>query len=311
MPSSRHRLGVALLLDEPLRSEAEGLRRAVGDPSIGRMDPHLTLVPPVNVHPRDLQAAVARVRSAAGSQPGPIISTLGPPATFLPHNPVLYLGVGGDIERLRRLRDDVFEPPLARSLTWPWVPHVTLGDGIPDDRIQAALAAMQHYASVATFDRVVLLEERRDRSWAPLADACLEPPAVIGTGGIALTITRGRVLDPDASAAVAAARPDHPPAGATPMPPGLPGDVFSRPIVLTARTGEGFAGVAAAWADSSGPHAGVLVVAACQGQGVGGHLLAHLESAARTAGWEFPAVAAEGPAGFYESRGSWARPPIR
>ena len=54
-----------------------------------------------------------------------------------------------------------------------------------------------------------------------------------------------------------------------------------------------------------------LVVAApgaCQGQGVGGTLLAHLEAAVREAGWECPVLHAHGPAGFYQARSGWAVP---
>lgn len=302
---------MALLPDEPVRSEIEGLRRAVGDPTLGRMGPHLTLVPPVNVHPRDLEAAIARVRVAAAQEPGPIVSTLGPPSTFMPDNPVLYLGVGGDIDRLRRLRNGVFQAPLERRLTWPWVPHVTLGDGIPEDRIEAALTSLRDYASVATLDRVVLLEERAGRRWMPVADACLEPPVVVGTGGIPITIVRGRIVDPCARRAITDAGLEH----ATVQPPATDSDVhgpvFSRPIVLTAHAGGSFVGVAGARVDGSGPRAGVFVAEGSRKQGIGSHLLAHLESAARTAGWEFPAVLAEGPAGFYESRSAWARADTR
>lgn len=299
---------MALLLDEPVRSEVEGLRRAVGDPSLGRMDPHLTLVPPVNVHPRDLAAAVTRVRLAASRQAGPLVATLGPLATFLPDNPVLYLGVGGDLPALRRLRDDVFAPPLARSLTWPWVPHVTLGDGIPPDRIEAAVSALDGYAGMAPFDRIVLLEEGRGRKWVPVVDACLEPPTVVGTGGIALTLTRGRIVGPDVRAAMADAGLDHQLAQKITADDVAPGPLFFPPIVLTASTSEGLAGAACAWADTSGAHAGVFVAVDWRRRGVGSHLLAHLESAARRAGWEFPVVSSEGPAGFYEARGVWARP---
>ncbi|HET6915851.1 MAG TPA: GNAT family N-acetyltransferase [Acidimicrobiales bacterium] len=296
MASSRHRLGVALLLDEPVRSEVEGLRRAVGDPSLGRMDPHVTLVPPVNVRPAELPAALSTVRSAAASQQGPIVAALGPPATFMPHNPVLYLEVGGELERLAELRDKVFEPPLARALTWPWIPHVTLGDGIAEERITASLAVMGDYASLATFDRVVLLEEQSGRRWAPLADAYLGPPAVVGTGGMTVTITRSRLLDPEARSVIAVGFD-------------VSGPVLSGPIVLTARTQDGVAGAAGAWMDSSGAHAGVFVSEPCRRQGIGSHLLAHLESTARDIGWDCPALQAEGPAGFYESRSAWVRAP--
>lgn len=308
MPSGRRRLGVALLLDEPVRSEVEGLRRAVGDPSLGRMVPHLTLVPPVNVRSADLPQALSRLRSAAAGQPGPLLGTLGPPGTFLPDNPVLYLEVGGDLERLARLRDAVFHPPLARSLTWPWVPHITVGDGVPEERIQGALGVLAGYVAAAHFDRVVLLEEQRGRSWVPIADACLEPQVTVGTGGMAVEITRGRVVDPEALALLEREEPlDARAAGAEGSPPAGTPPVFLHPIVLTARTGGAVVGAAAAWVDYSGARVAVFVAGAHRRQGVGGHLLAHVESAARAAGWDFEVLLADGPAGFYESRSAWAR----
>jgi len=172
---------------------------------------------------------------------------------------------------------------------------VTLGDGIAEERIAGALAVMGDYASLATFDRVVLLEERSGRRWAPIADAYLGPPAVIGTGGITVTITRSRLLDPEARSVIADAF--H-----------APGPILSGPIVLTARTEDGVAGAAGAWLDSSGAHAGVFVSDSCRRQGIGSHLLAHLESTARDIGWDWPVLQAEGPAGFYESRSAWVRP---
>ena len=171
----------------------DGLRRALGDPSIGRVAAHLTLVPPVNVGAGQLPAALAAVRAAAAGQAGPLQLTLGPPATFLPANPVLYLDVGGDLEALRRLRDAVFVPPLRRTLSWPWVPHVTLADTASEARIAAAVVALDRFAVVTSVECVTVLEERRGRVWRPLADAALGPPAVIGRGGLAVEITRGRV----------------------------------------------------------------------------------------------------------------------
>src|SRR5687768_1707749 len=114
----RRRFGVALLIPPPLDREIDGLRRACGDGSLGRIPPHLTLVPPVNVREDAVDRALAVLRAAAASLGGLTLS-LGPAATFHPHTPVLYLAVGGDLERLARLRDEVFVAPLARRLTWP------------------------------------------------------------------------------------------------------------------------------------------------------------------------------------------------
>jgi 2'-5' RNA ligase len=302
LPSKR-RLGVALLPDPPVSDALDGLRRAVGDPSLGRIPPHITLVPPVNVRPAELGAALARLREAAAGQPGPLRLTLGPPATFLPDNPVLFLEVGGDLERLRVLRDAAFAPPLRRPLSWPWVPHLTVADSASEDRIAAALTALDRFGVAATLDRVVLLEEQRGQAWSPLADAALSPATVVGRGGLALEITRGRILDPEVrhmlhEADAAAVEW----CGEGPRPPGP----YLFPIVLTARR-EGLpSGVAAAWKADDGGHALVFVAPPVRRQGVGGTLLAHLESAVAAADWACPTLHAHGPAGFYRARSSYS-----
>ena len=89
----RRRLGVVLLIPPPIAHEVDGLRRALGDGFLGRVAPHVTLIPPVNVREDDLSAALAVVRGAAAST-GPLTLELGPVETFLPVNPVVYLAVG-------------------------------------------------------------------------------------------------------------------------------------------------------------------------------------------------------------------------
>jgi 2'-5' RNA ligase/GNAT superfamily N-acetyltransferase len=280
----------------------DGLRRALGDPSLGRVMPHLTLVPPVNVRGADLGAALEVLRSAAAVQPGPLRLTAGPPSSFLPDNPVLFLEVGGDILSLRELRDDVFRPPLERKLSWPWVPHFTLADGIEERRIHAALTSLDRYTTVVDLDRVVLLEEDRGRIWKQLADVRLGPPVVVATGGLAIRITRSRIPDPVAIAAI------EEEGAAAPFWTAWQ-DLHRRPhpIVLTAHRGSQLLGTAALRRAPGGPVATVYVVSDHRGEGIGGHLLGRLESDALAAGWDLRLVSAIGPAGFYESRSAWIR----
>ncbi len=319
MSASRRRLGVALLLDRPVVDAVDGLRRAVGDPSISRVAAHLTLVPPVNVGAGQLGAALAAVRAAAAGQDGPLQLTLGPPATFLPANPVLYLEVGGELDALRRLRAAVFVPPLQRSLTWPWVPHVTLADTASEARIAAAVAALDRFAVVTSVECVTILEERRGRVWCPLGDAALGPPAVIGRGGLAVEISRGRVLDPEVGAMVDAADlvvPEPELAGPGSAGPGLPGTESTGagwhpagpPIVLSARREGQVVGAGVAWRSDAGGQVAVIVAPAARRQGIGGMVLAHLEAAVRAADWECPVLHAHGPAGFYQARSGWSVP---
>ena len=201
--SSRHRLGAALLLDMPAAPEVNGLRRALGDRGLDLVAPHLTLVAPVNVRAAELASALEVVRRAAYAQDGPIDLVLGPVATFLPASPVAYLAVSGPgAGSLARLQQAVSAGPLLRPTCWPWVPHITLAEGMGEDAFCRPGGA-QFYEIVVSLDRVVLMEEV-DRRWHPLADSCFGRPAVIGRGGLELEITQGRLLGPDGLAMASA-----------------------------------------------------------------------------------------------------------
>ena len=268
MPKAR--LGVALLLPPALAAEVDGLRRAMGDGALGRIPAHLTLVPPVNVRADRMADALAVLRAAAaGTGPAPLELTLGPPATFLPDNPVLHLGVDGDLDRLRALRDAVFVDPLERVLTWPWVPHVTLADEADPDRIGAALPALAGYRVAASFERVHLLREGPGRVWAPVADAPFGPAPVVGRGGLALELASSELVDPEAAAL---------------WPDDLEGprrNGAGRPFSVVARREGAVVGLAAGATD--GPVARLtclVVVPAHRRQGIGTHVLAAAVSCA-------------------------------
>ena len=107
---------MTLPIPAPLSHEIDGMRRAMGDRARLRIAPHLTLVPPVNVRDDRMSEALNVLREAAAVTK-PITVTLGPPTTFLPVTPVLYLQVGGEpagVDAVHRLRNLVFREPLAR-----------------------------------------------------------------------------------------------------------------------------------------------------------------------------------------------------
>jgi 2'-5' RNA ligase/GNAT superfamily N-acetyltransferase len=296
-----------LLLPPPVRDEVDGLRRALGDPSLDRVPAHLTLVPPVNVRQDDLGRALAVLRAAAAAAPPVLRLVLGPPDSFLPANPVLYLVVGGDVEALHRLRDAVFLEPLARSLSWPFVPHLTLADGAEPALIEAATNVLGRYRIVVSIERVHLLREIRGeegRTWDPLADAAFAPPAIVGVGSpLALELVRSELVDPEGMALLSAE-------GIT-SAGGVTSDRPKRPghqLVLTARREGAVVGVATAWLTPDGGRVGVLVASAHRGQGIGSHLLAAVESGTIEADWNCSSLAAVGPPRFYTARSRLSKP---
>ena len=199
----RLRLGVVLPVPEPAAAEIDGLRRALGDDALARIPPHLTLVPPVNVPLDRLEDAEALLTTvAAGS--APIAATLGPPATFWPVTPVVYLTLGPSAEHaVNSLREAVFQPPFRRRLTFSFVPHVTLADEVEEDRIGPAVRALADYTRSVVFDRITLLEEGAGRRWTPRFEALLGGAWIVGRGGLPLDLSVGP-LSPPADPAVRA-----------------------------------------------------------------------------------------------------------
>jgi 2'-5' RNA ligase len=292
----RLRLGVALLLGPPIADEVDGLRRALGDGALSRIPPHLTLVPPVNVPESALGATLAVLRQAAARAPAAGLSlTLGPVRSFWPASPVLYLGVGGDLEALQALRDHVFVKPLSRLLTFPFVPHVTLADEASPAQLEAATTALSSYARVTAVDRVHLLREHAGRRWTAIADVAFGRPATVGRGGLELQLTVSESLDPEAMAALGAG-------GVIPPEP------EGKALVITARRDGTVAGTGMAWIGPDGGRVEVFVPAGYRRQGIGGHVLAALESGVRSRGWECSSLISRcGPARFYRSRSAYSK----
>jgi len=298
----RLRVGAALLLPPPERDEIDGLRRGLDDPSLGRVPAHVTLVPPVNVRREDLGQALQALRAAAAIAPEALHLSLGPPETFLPDSPVLYLAVGGDLVGLQRVRDTVFVEPLARSLTWPFVPHVTLLDGADPSVLMAAATVLRGYRSEAPIDRICLLQEVRGpagRTWIVLADALFGRPAIVGTGSpLAVELVRSQLIDPEA-AVLLEAESEAEGAGADQRSAGEPP---SHQLVVTARREGEVVGVAAAWLTPDGGKIAVLVGSVHRRQGIGSHLLVAAEAAVAEAGWGCTSLRGVGPAGFDAAR---------
>jgi 2'-5' RNA ligase/GNAT superfamily N-acetyltransferase len=287
----RQRLGVVLQVPQPLATELNGLRRALGDPMLHRVVPHVTLVPPVNVHDRDLTTALSVLRQAAASV-DPIVLRLGPGATFHPLDPVVYLAVTGDLEGFERLRSTVLEPPLRRTVHDPWVPHVTVSANVATERIPAALEVLSGFDHEVRFDRVHLLREGEGRVWGPIADASLgTAPPVIGRGGLAVEVSATGRPDPEAEALLAIES----------VAPG-------SPFAVTARHQQVVVGAGRGWTVGARLELTELVVTAeHRGLGIGRHLVAAVEDLARRRGCTAAGSAgpAEGPPAALLAGSGW------
>lgn len=265
---ARQRLGVVLLVPQPLATQIDGLRRALGDDAYGRIPPHITLVPPVNVAERDLPSSFASVRFAAATTT-PLELVVGPVSTFRPSNPVAYLEVAAAEEHmvaLNALRRGCLSGPLDRPQEHEFVPHVTIASELSAARQDAVGAALPDFTVDITIERVHVLAEQPGRVWVPIADMPLGvPTSVVGRGSLPLDLSVSGRPDLEAASLLA-----------------IDGDPSGLPFAITARRDGAVVAVAWGWTASGHLEMADLVVgAAHRGQGVGRHLVAAVEDLGR------------------------------
>ena len=132
-------IGVAIALPSHYAAQVRAVREAAGDPLAEVVPPHITLLPPTAVDVDSLDEVMRHLRDvAAGTSPFEV--RLDEVGTFRPVSPVVYLGLRSGAEECDRLQMRVRDRrgPLARSLSFPFHPHVTLAHEIAEDGLDTA-----------------------------------------------------------------------------------------------------------------------------------------------------------------------------
>lgn len=184
----RYRIGLIHQFSEPHSRQVDGLRSALGGFGVGRVPPHITLVPPTNLHPRDIDAEIYRLRVLA-SETEPYVLEIGPAGTFLPVSSVLYLSVlGGGVGQLAALQKRLASSKLYKPNSRPFVPHVTLLEPADQQDAEAALKVIraplfEHHAT--SFEMMVSPSQGY---WEVSSDFRFDPRRKRYRGGIPLEI---------------------------------------------------------------------------------------------------------------------------
>ncbi len=276
----RRRLLVALVVTGDAAHELDGLRRALGAPARGRIPPHVTLVPPRNTAVGD-DEVLAHLRGVASGFAA-LELVLGPPESFAPTRPVLFLAVTHpELPHLAlRLAAGPFAPPAGR-MALPFVAHVTLATGLAPGRLDASLTALADYRRTVVVESLSLLEQdpvAPTRPWHERAVVGLGRAAVVGRGGRELAFEVASRLDPGVAAFLDAASAVH--AAWSPVP------VATRePVALVARHGgDVVAAATGALVGSEFVLERLAVAPTHRSTGVASQLLARLERLARDRG---------------------------
>lgn len=168
----KRNIGVAIAIPRPFADELEGWRERFGDPAAHLIQAHVTLLPPTAVG--DVAAVeehLARVASRHAAFPVVLAGT----GTFRPLSPVVYVRIALGAQEIVPLEADVRSGPLARSLRFPYHPHVTVAHDVPEAVLTLAQDALADYEAAFTADCITLYEQGDDGHWAPLREFLLDP----------------------------------------------------------------------------------------------------------------------------------------
>ena len=167
--STRRDIGVAVGVPEPYTSELQGWRERLGDPNAADIPPHVTLLPPTELHTADLDAVEEHLLAVA-ERHAPFTMHLRGSGTFRPISPVVFVPLVQGIGECERLEADVRSGPLAREVKFPYHPHVTVAHDLDEPALDRAFDELAAYDARFQVWGFSLFEKGKDGVWRPQRD---------------------------------------------------------------------------------------------------------------------------------------------
>ena len=165
-------LGVAIAIPEPHATVLTGWRRRVGDPQADLIWPHVTLLPPTPVEPIRMGVIEEHLATAAASRP-PFVMHLSGTGTFRPVSPVVFIQVARGVSDCEVLEKAIRRGPLQRKVDFPYHPHITVAQDIPDEGLDLAYDGLAGFIARFAVERFTLFERHPDGKWLPRTEFAL------------------------------------------------------------------------------------------------------------------------------------------
>jgi 2'-5' RNA ligase len=159
-------IGVAVEIPEPWATQLQDWREAFGDPLARDIPAHVTLLPPTSVPRVRLGDVVEHLESVAASLPTFRVLLDGTD-TFRPVSPVVFVRVADGGAECDQVQKAVRTGPLARDLTFPFHPHVTVAHHLDDPALDRAMSTLASFTAGFTVEDFVLYEHGADGVWRP------------------------------------------------------------------------------------------------------------------------------------------------
>lgn len=168
-------LGVVVAVPEPWAQLLTDWRAKVGDPQANAVPPHVTLLPPTEV-PVGERAAVTEHLDRVARRHPPFDMHLSGTGTFSPLSEVVFVAVARGIGNCELLATDVRRGPLARSLSFPYHPHVTVAHDVPGDMLELAYCGLADLSAQFRVEHFTEFEQAPDGGWTVAREYVLTGP---------------------------------------------------------------------------------------------------------------------------------------
>ena len=158
-------LGVVVDIPEPWAQLLVSWRTKCGDPQAGVVPPHVTLLPPTEVATADRSLISAHLAAVARSHP-PFEVRLHGTGTFRPVSEVVFVAVAAGVTDCAAIATDVRSGPLARPLSFPYHPHVTVAHDVPAAALDMAAVELSGLECTFRVEHFTEFEQQSDGAWA-------------------------------------------------------------------------------------------------------------------------------------------------
>jgi 2'-5' RNA ligase len=159
-------IGVAVEIPDPWADELQAWREDFGDPLARAIPAHVTLLPPTAV-PRPMLKSVVDHLEKVSTTLDDFELLLEGTDTFRPVSPVVFVRVAAGGQSCDVLQRAVRTGPLARDLTFPFHPHVTVAHHVDDGALDRAMITLAGFTAAFTVSAFVLYEHGADGVWRP------------------------------------------------------------------------------------------------------------------------------------------------
>ncbi|CAM3342551.1 2'-5' RNA ligase family protein [Stackebrandtia soli] len=159
-------VGVAIPIPQPWGAELDAARAATGDPQAAHVPSHVTLLGPTEIDDErfaDVESHLARC--AAGHHPFDI--HLRGTGTFRPVTEVVFVTVAEGISECEKLEAAVRAGPLDRELNYPYHPHVTVAQSVPEPALDAVFEELADFETRFNVGGFTLYTHDNVTAWRP------------------------------------------------------------------------------------------------------------------------------------------------